>query len=94
MKKLNISDNDLKEIFALFTSVSTYELKQIYDPGHYLYFKNEDLDKEYELTEERRQYSLDSLRAVLYWLNKKGFTLVKGGNVDNLDWVKEELFFV
>ncbi len=30
--KITLSESDLKELFALFTSVTKYEKRQIYDP--------------------------------------------------------------
>ncbi|MBN2423998.1 MAG: hypothetical protein JXR46_05955 [Calditrichaceae bacterium] len=89
---LKFSDKDLKEIFALFSSSTIYELKQIYNKNDNLYFENENLNDEYELVSVKREFALDALRSVLYWLNKKGYSLYKNSNNDKLDWVKTNLF--
>ena len=92
---LQIRDEDLKEIFALFSSVSLYEFKQIYDPKNELFFQKEDLDAEYELTEQRHDFAIDALRSVLYYLyylHRHGYELRKQENVDDLTWVQKELF--
>ncbi|MFZ1517795.1 MAG: hypothetical protein WAU11_03425 [Ignavibacteriaceae bacterium] len=87
---LNLTDDDMKEIFALFTSVSKYELGLIYDDKHRLYYKNEQLEDEYELTEDKMDYARDSYRAIIYWLKKNGYSLEKNGQLDNLAWIEEE----
>ena len=91
-KLLAFTPKDLKELFALFSSPAQAELAMVYNPEHDLFFENEDLDKEYELTQERREYSLDAARAVLYWLRQHGFAVVKSEEVDDLSWVEDELF--
>jgi hypothetical protein len=50
---MTLSDDDLKEIFGLFTSCTLYERDQIYSPGIH-YYKAVNLSEEYELTEEKR----------------------------------------
>ena len=76
---LVLSEEDLKEIFGLFTSVSEYERNQIYDQRSGHYFPNADLSEEYSLTEEKREYALDAWRAVTFFLHSKGYSLFKDG---------------
>lgn len=49
----SLSDDDMREIFALFSSCAEEEVTQIYSPSHRLYFRNERLDEEYTLVEGR-----------------------------------------
>jgi hypothetical protein len=89
---LELKEDDFKEIFALFSSVSVYERNQIYDSKDSLYYLDQNLDEEYHLTEGRRDFALDALRAVLYYLHRRGLKLTKGNKVDDLQWVQQELF--
>jgi len=58
--KITLSESDLKELFALFTSVSKYEKRQIYDPTNDDHFLKTNLAEEYSLTEEKREYALEN----------------------------------
>ena len=89
---LQFNDDDLKEVFALFSSVSLHELEQVYDPAHNLFFQNENLGAEYELSQQRRDFAIDALRSVLYYLHRHGYELRKEEYADNLTWVHKELF--
>jgi hypothetical protein len=61
-----LSESDLKEFFALFTSVTKCEKRQFYDPTNDDHFLNTNLAEEYSLTEEKREYALDAWQAGLY----------------------------
>jgi hypothetical protein len=89
---IKFTDKDLKEIFAIFSSATKYELSQIYDESGYHHFENVDLDGEYELTESKREFALDSIRAVLFWLSRHKYSLSKDGEKDDLSWLKDDLF--
>lgn len=78
-------DEELKEIFALFTSPTLSERQEAYNPSSAHYFLNENLQDEYELTEEKREYALDAWRAVMYFLHRNGFKLYKDGEETNLE---------
>jgi hypothetical protein len=84
------SDDDLREIFALFTSCTKQERGQVYDVRNEHYFLNVDLSEEYELTEPKKEYALDAWRAVLFFLSRRGFSLSKGGETIVLDWIEDE----
>ncbi len=88
--KITLDDNDLKEIFGLYSSVTQYEKTQIYtqDSGHY--FLDEDLSEEYPLTGDKREYALDAWRAVMFFLYSKGFALIKDGKELDLSWAEDE----
>lgn len=84
------SDSELKEIFALFTSCAEYELAQVYDPESDHYFEAIDTSEEYELQEEKREYALDAIRSVFYFLYRNGYQLEKDGEVINLEVIKRD----
>ena len=52
--KLVPSDQDLREIFALFSSPSDYERQQVCDETGGHFYGREDLLREYTLTYEKR----------------------------------------
>ncbi len=89
-KTITPNDAELKELFALFSSASLYELRQIYDKNNDLFFMNEILSDEYELTESKREFASDSWRAVIYFLLKNGYQLKKGDEVIDLNFINEE----
>jgi hypothetical protein len=84
-EEVSYSDEDLKEIFSLFSSVGEYEREQVYDPGSRHYFERVNLDAEYELTQERREYALDAARAVLTFLHRNGYRLERDGHIVGLE---------
>lgn len=87
---LKITENDLKEIFALFSSPTGYELtNMIYDPSHRLFYEKENLNEEYNLTQEKKEFAEDSLRAVLYYLVKHGYEIKKGDEILDMKFIKE-----
>lgn len=88
---IHLTEEDLKEIFSLFSSPSKDELQMMYNKDHYLYFKQIDLDDEYELSQARRDFALDAWRAVTYFLSSEGYSLTKGGKVVDLSFA-ERLF--
>jgi hypothetical protein len=71
------SEEDMREIFALFSSPTDEERQSIYEPSNPHYFSLEDLGEEYNLTQERREFADDAWRAVTYFLYRRGFTLTK-----------------
>ena len=74
---LKFSDEDLKEIFAVFSSPTKYEFNQINNPGTDVYYKSLILKEEYELNMPKREFAIDALRAVLYFLTKNGYEIKK-----------------
>ena len=87
IRTVELDDSDLKEIFALFTSPSEYEVAQIYDPQSEHYFQKVDLNKEYSLTEEQREYAIDALRAVIQFARSRGYSLCKDDEEIDLSFV-------
>jgi hypothetical protein len=75
-----LSEDDLRELFALFSSPTDEEVANIYSPSHRLFYKNERLDEEYSLTEEKGEYARDSWRAVLSFLDRHGYGLTREDN--------------
>lgn len=71
------SEEDLKEIFGLFTSPADEEVSQIYDETSKFHFKKENLADEYSLTQEKREFAIDAWRAVNYFLQRHGYSVVK-----------------
>lgn len=74
---MKFSDSDLKEIFALFQTVTNYELEQIYHEDTVHHYEKINLEEEYELNQEKREFVFDSLRSVLFFLDKKGYGLIE-----------------
>ena len=89
---LNITDNDLKEIFSIFCSCTKHELKQIYNSKDHLYYLHLNLSDDYNLNEKKREYALDSIRSIFYWLHKNGYCISKDGKIDNLNWIEEYFY--
>jgi len=89
-KPIALSEDDLKEIFSLFTSSTKYERDQVYDKnsGHH-FLEVKPLD-EYTLTEEKREYALDAWRAVIYFLHSKGYLLAKDGERYDLSFIEDD----
>ena len=79
-REIALTEENLQEIFALFTSPSNEEKEQVYDPSCRFYFGKQDLTAEYSLTEERKEFAVDAWRAVTYFLHRHGYSLVKDGN--------------
>ena len=71
--KVTLSEEDLRELFALFSSPTDEELRQVLNPSHANFYKLENLEAEYTLTQERREFAEDAWRAVAYFLHRKGF---------------------
>ena len=91
-KLIDITHKDFQEIFALFSSPTKAELEMIYNPSHHLFFEKENLEDEYDLAEEKKEFAIDAARAVLYWLRQHGYQLTKDGKIDDLSWLENELF--
>jgi hypothetical protein len=87
---MELSDDDMREIFSLFRSCTRFEREQIYNPANRHYYKGINLSEEYELTEERKEYARDAWRAVIYFLYRRGYQLCQGTDVVSLDFVDEE----
>lgn len=85
-----LSEDDLKEIFALFTSVTKFEKAQVYDEQGDHYFRRVQLSEEYALTEETREFALDAWRAVISFLNSNGYSLSKEGRIVTLAFSNDE----
>jgi len=81
-----ISGEDFKEIFALYTSSTKYARDQIYDVNCIHFFRNEDLAAEYSPSLDKREFAVDAWRAVLYFLHKHGFSAYKDGVVYDLSF--------
>ena len=86
---ISLSADDLKEIFALFCSATRFEKLQVYDEQSEHYFRNVQLSEEYSLTQETREFALDSWRAVISFLNSKGYSLSKHGTIVSLSFSDE-----
>jgi hypothetical protein len=85
-----LSEDDLREIFSLFTSSTKYERDQVYDDQSGHYFLKEGLFEEHTLTEEKREFALDAWRAVIYFLHSRGYSLYKDGKRTDLSFSEDE----
>jgi hypothetical protein len=74
-----LTDDELREIFALFSSPTDYERQQAYDKTETHFYEREDLSREYTLTQERREFAEDAWRAISYFLYRRGFRLTRNG---------------
>jgi hypothetical protein len=86
---LNISDDDLKEIFSLFSSCTKFERDEIYDKESPQYFKNIRLFDKYELSEDKKEISLDAIRSVLYFLFRNNYALSNDGAPIDLSFIED-----
>lgn len=85
-----LSEDDLREIFSLFTSSTKYERDQVHDEKSGHYFLKVELFEEHTLTEEKREFALDAWRAVIYFLHSKGYSLCKDGEKTDLSFSEDE----
>lgn len=85
---ISFSDMELKEIFELFSSCTEHELNQIYDLDRGAYLERVNLSEEYELTLPKRDFALDAVRAVLFFLNRQGYKLERNGKISTLEGIK------
>ncbi len=86
---IEFSEADLKEVFALFSSSTDYELNQVDDPANEHYFGRVKLMEEYELSYAKQDFAIDALRAVLAFLHRHGYRIEKDGKVLSLDGISE-----
>jgi len=87
--KVEFSEADLREVFALFSSPSAYEMGQVYDPASDHYFERVDLSEEYNLSYEKREFAIDALRASFDFLHRHGYRIEKDGRVISLEGILE-----
>ena len=85
-----LSEDDLREIFALFSSATKFEKLQVYDGQSDHYFHNVRLSEEYSLTEETREFALDAWCAVISFLNSNGYSLSKDDKIVRLSFSDDE----
>jgi len=88
--EVEFSEDDFREVFALFSSSSAYELGQAYDPSSEHYFQRLDLSEEYDLSYEKREFAIDALRAVLTFLHRHGYRVEKDGKIISLKGILED----
>ncbi|MBI1883130.1 MAG: hypothetical protein HYS08_02860 [Chlamydiae bacterium] len=74
-KILELNDDLLKEIFALSTASTDYEVTLAYDAKNEDFWQKENLDEIYKQNQQKREYALDSLRGVLSWLERHGYEI-------------------
>jgi hypothetical protein len=77
--RVTLTDEDLRELFAFFSSPTDEELHRVLNPSHANFYKQENLGAEYTLTQERREFAVDAWRAVTYFLHRNGFSLHREG---------------
>ena len=88
---IELREDDLKEIFALYTSCTRYEFDQIFDEGCRYYYLHEKLSDEYEVAIDKQEYAIDAWRSVLLFLSRRGYSLMKGDEVIDLSNAAEQL---
>lgn len=90
INKISLTEEDLKELFALFTSCTKYEKQQIYDINNSLFFKNEDLNEECSITNAKKEFAIDAWRAVIQFLHSRGYVLLRDGKEMPLGFVEDD----
>ncbi|MBI1870396.1 MAG: hypothetical protein HYS07_04295 [Chlamydiae bacterium] len=78
-QSLELNDDLLKEIFALSTASTDYEVNLAYDAKNEDFWQKENLNEVYKLGQQKREYALDSLRGVLSWLNRHNYEIHQEG---------------
>jgi hypothetical protein len=81
-----LTDDELREIFALFSSPTDYERQQVYDKTETHFYEREDLSREYTLTQERREFAEDAWRAISYSISCFRRALDSRGTVKSSIW--------
>ena len=89
--QIPLSDADLREILALFSSPSKYEHAQTYQPGSGHFYEDEDLSSEYTLTQEKGEFAIDAWRAVISFLHRRKYSLWREGVQYDTSFI-EDLF--
>lgn len=87
---ISLNENDLREIFSLFSSPTEFERTQVYDCNSEHYFANVSLSDEYLLNQEKREFALDAWRAVISFLNSQGYCVCKDGKRVTLSFIENE----
>ena len=87
--KIEFSEADFKEVFALFSSSTVYELRQIDDPSNDHYLGRVNLMEQHGLSYAKQDFSIDALRAVLAFLHRHGYRIEKEGKVFNLEGISD-----
>ncbi len=88
---IELREDDLKEIFALYTSCSRYEYDEVFDEASSNYYLRENLRDEYELGGDKGDYALDSWRSALLFLSRRGYSLMRGDEIIDLSNAAEQL---
>jgi hypothetical protein len=77
--RITLAEEDLQEIFALFSSPADEERTQVYDQASDFYFRRLNLADEYSLNEEKKEFAVDAWRAITYYLYRHGYEITKDG---------------
>ncbi len=78
-KVLELNDDLAKEVFALLSCSTDYEAGLAYDSTSPDFWKNENLEADYEVSQAKREFALDALRGVLNYLQHHGYQLTQDG---------------
>ena len=84
-----LTEDDLREMFSLFCSPTKFEREQVYDTHSEHYFAKVRLSEEYSLTQEKREFALDAWRAVISFLNSRGYCLLQEGEQLSLSFIDD-----
>ena len=76
---VQLTDSDLKELFALFSSPAIEEVRMVYTSDSHLSFRRENLSDEYDLHQAKREFAIDAWRAAMLFLHRHGYALSKDG---------------
>lgn len=85
-----LEEEDLKKVFALFTSCTQDEKRQVLDESSARYFKKENLSEEYELRMTKRDFAIDAWRSVLAFLQSQGVKIKLNDSEISLSFVESE----
>ena len=82
--RFTLTDDDLRQISALLASSSDCERHAVYEEFEPLFFKNQDLSQKIFINQGKKQVAEAALRSVLYFLDRRYFTVSKDGQTYSL----------
>ncbi len=88
---IELSEDDLKELYALHTSCSRYEYDEVFDEASSNYYLDEKLHDEQEMVGAKIDFAIDSWRSALLFLSRRGYSLLKGDEVIDLSNAAQQL---
>lgn len=89
MGSISLNEDDLREMFSLFSSSTKFERAQVYDAQSDHHYAKVRLSEEYSLTQEKGEFAFDAWRAVISFLHSQGYCLSKEREVLTLSFIED-----